>query len=92
MMRLLAFACIVAAVAGTAVCVMATTYALLSPERTLASGALSLGCVVLAVVAWLATRRGIALARGGRIGAAALVLAVPVAFGLGYLALLAGLS
>jgi hypothetical protein len=42
MMRLSAFACIVAAVAGTAVCVMATTYALLSPERNFSSGALSL--------------------------------------------------
>ena len=73
-------------------CVMATTYALLSPERTLASGALSLGCLVLAVVAWLATRRGIALARGGRLGAAALILAVPVAFGLAYLVSFAALS
>ena len=86
MMRLLAFACIVAAVAGTAVCVMAATYALLSPERNLTSGALSLACVVLAIIAFLTTRHGIALARGGRIGAAALVLAVPVAFGLAYLA------
>jgi hypothetical protein len=71
---------------------MSTTYALLSPERTLASGALSLGCLVLAVVAWLATRRGIALARGGRLGAAALILAVPVAFGLAYLVSFAALS
>ena len=92
MMRGLSFTCVVTAVAGTAVRVMATTYALLSPKRNATSGALPLGCVLVAVVACLATRHGIALARGGRIGAAALILAVPVAFGLAYLVSFAVLS
>jgi hypothetical protein len=67
-------------------CVVAATFALLTPERNFANNALSVGCLAVAVGAFLATRRGIAVARAGQSGTAAAAFAIPITLGLGYVA------
>ena len=84
MTRVFTFMGTAAAVAGTGLCIMAATFALLTPERNLANNALSLTCLAVAIVAFLATRRGIAVARQGRSAAATAAFAIPIMLGVGY--------